>query len=179
MARPFVSRQWNQPARQVLVPPKPSISSYLRTHHTLGALHAACTSAQSFFVLWLGYFAFQLSMGDKAGYSDPTAQWWHVECVSVPEIILDAVMSQAAWDGSIPCIGLIHQIFDFQDEPTIFWYIDQSIPVWYPWGPFQEHLCSIKPWGNKYQPPKHILDAAANSTPGILPLPLPSSNSRH
>ena len=44
MARPFVSRQWNQPVRQVLVPSKPSISSYLRTHHTLGALHAACAS---------------------------------------------------------------------------------------------------------------------------------------
>ena len=177
MARPFVSRQWNQPARQVLVPPKPSISGYLGTHRTLGALHTACASAQSFFVLWLGYFAFQLSMGDKAGYSDPIAQWWRAECVGVPEIILDAVMSQAAWDGSIPRVGLIHQIFDFQDEPTIFWYIDQSIPVWYPWGPFQEHLCSIKPWGNKYRPPKHILDAAANSTPGILPPPLPSSNS--
>ena len=79
-----------------------------------------------------------------------SAQWWHAECVSVPEIILDAVMSQAAWDGSIPHIGLIHQIFDFQDEPTIFWYINQSIPMWYPWGPFQEHLCSIKLWGNKY-----------------------------
>ena len=58
-----------------------------------------------------------------------SAQWWHAECVSVPEIILDAVMSQAAWDGSIPHIGLIHQIFDFQDEPTIFWYINQSIPM--------------------------------------------------
>ena len=70
-------------------------------------------------------------MADRAGYSDPTAQWWHAECkdLGVPEIILDAVMSQAAWDGSIPCVGLIHQIFDFQDEPTIFWYIDQSIPM--------------------------------------------------
>ena len=38
-------------------------------------------------------------------------------------------------------------------------------------------MCSIKSWGNKYRPPKHILDAAANSTLGILPLPLPSSNS--
>ena len=91
-----------------------SFLSYLRKFPTLD------TSAQSFFILWLGYFTFQLSMGDKAGYSDPTAQWWHAECVSVPEIILDAVMSQAAWDGSIPHIGLIHQIFDFQDEPTIF-----------------------------------------------------------
>ena len=52
-------------------------------------------------------------MGDKAGYSDPTAQWWCAECVGVPEIILDTVMSQAAWDGSIPHIGLICQIFDF------------------------------------------------------------------
>ena len=125
MARPFVSRQWNQPARQVLVPPKPSISSYLGTHRTLGALHTACASAQSLFILWLGYFTFQLSMGDRAGYSDPTAQWWHAECVGVPEIILDAVMSQAAWDSSIPCIGLICQIFDFQDDHfLVHWSID-------------------------------------------------------
>ena len=124
MARPFVSRQWNQLARQVFVPPKPSISSYLGTHCTLGTLHAACASTQSFFILWLGYFAFQLSMRDKAGYSDPAAQWWCAECVGVPEIILDSIMSQAVWDGIIPRVGLIHQIFNFQDEPTIFWYID-------------------------------------------------------
>ena len=52
--------------------------------------------------------------------------------------------------------------------------------MWYPWGPTEEHMCSIKPWGNKYQPPKHFLDAAVDEIPRILPLPLPSSNnSRH
>ena len=49
----------------------------------------------------------------------------------------------------------------------------------YLWGPFQEHLCSIKPWGNKYWPPKHILDTAVNLTLGILPPPLLSSNLCH
>ena len=132
MTRPFTKREWGQPARQVQVPPKPSTSCYLGTHNTAGAVCAACGSVQCIFVLWLGYFAFQLSMGDKTGYSDPTAQWWCAECqdLGVPEIILDAVMSQAAWDGSIPHVGLIRQILDFPDDPTIFGYIDQLIPVW-------------------------------------------------
>ena len=146
-----------------------------------GGVYAACTSAQSIFVLWLACFAFHLSMGNTAGYSNPCAQWWHTECwdLGVPETILDAIMSQVAWDGSIPHVGIIHWVFDLSDKPTILWYIEHSIPVWYPWGPTEEHMCSIEPQGNKYWPPKHILDDAANEFPRILPPPLLSSNSHH
>lgn len=74
------------------------------------------------------------------------------ECwdIGVPETILDAIMSQVAWDGSIPHVGIIHWVFDLSDKPTILWYIEHSIPVWYPWGPTEEHMCSIEPQGNKY-----------------------------
>ena len=110
MVRPFTSREWGQPARQVMIPPSLNISHYLGMHHTPGGVYAACRYVQGIFVLWLAYFTFQLSMGDKGSYSDPSAQWWCAECqeLGVPETILFAIMSQVAWDGSIPCIGIIH-----------------------------------------------------------------------
>lgn len=152
MVRPFTSREWGQLARQVLIPLQLKTSCYLEMCHTPGGVYAVCTSAQSIFVLWLAYFAFHLSMGNTASYSNPCAQWWHTECwdLGVPETILDAIMSQVAWDGSIPHVGIIHRVFDLPDKPTILWYIEHSIPVWYPWGPTEEHMCSIEPQGNKY-----------------------------
>lgn len=168
MAEPFVRRQHAQPLRQVLTPPPTRKSKYHLVHSTRKGAAYACRRAQDILAMWMAYFAYQLSAGSEYGEQNPCSSvpsttWWWKECKDkgVPQHILELVYSNSLSDGTIPRAGIFRKVFEFGDQPSIKWYVDRGIPVWYPWMVEEESQMTIprfEQWGKRYRPPQCLLN---------------------
>lgn len=130
--------------------------------------------AMSMALVSLGIAIVQISDGDSEDTLIP--KWYNTFVQHTDEAVLAGIRQQLGqFTPWYPRAGVFVDLCSSEEQPTVDFFVQLNIPVWYPWGVAEEAEAHRNPsYWTKYTPPAHKLQQARtflSATPRMAPLP--------
>ncbi|KAH9481661.1 hypothetical protein JR316_0006188 [Psilocybe cubensis] len=152
-------------------PPVPQSLGYMLKHRTEEAAYRSINASRNAFILWMGYLSYLCAQSRREVHSrhikhdprSPVPAWHHRLRSEHPEITeawLDGFYNSNvySYDAKTPRAGIVYDwTSTHPTRPPVDWFLEHSIPVYYPWRIQEEEFIVTHLNVNPHLQPPHDL----------------------
>ena len=164
-ATAFIARKYPAAA---LRPPPPSVFGYTQIYRSPRAARAQAHASRDWFVMWMGLMSYHIASSPSPRLTPHAIPGWVDELISqdFPQSWVSGVFSStvATFSPNVPRVGIFVDPLDPPDKygsapPSIDWYCQFHVPVWYPWTSKHADEARRTDCIARLAPPPHVLQS--------------------